>query len=49
MDKLFEVHMLNEQGKLKATIIAAAFDNLLAGLTDMCAARLFKRNIFDKR
>jgi len=29
MDKAFEVHMLNEQGKSKAKTIAEAFDVLL--------------------
>ena len=29
MDQLFEVHMLNETGKTKATQIASAFERLL--------------------
>ena len=33
MDPLFEVHILNEQGKSKARSIASAFDNLLNTLT----------------
>lgn len=36
MDPLFQVHMLNEDGKTKANQIAKAFDNLLYALTDVC-------------
>ncbi len=33
MDKAFQVHMLTEEGKTKALMIAQAFDSLLANLT----------------
>jgi hypothetical protein len=36
MDQAFEVHMLNEDGKVKARDIASKFDALLADIVDMC-------------
>ena len=33
MNKEFQVHMLNEEGKRKARLIAEAFDQLLTTLT----------------
>lgn len=36
MESLFEVHMLNEDGKLKAQYIAEAFDQLLSQLKTVC-------------
>jgi hypothetical protein len=37
MDKLFEVHMLNEEGKMKARLISEAFDKLLVTLKSLCS------------
>jgi len=37
MDPLFEVHILNEQGKANAKDIATKFDNLLLDLEKVCA------------
>jgi len=37
MDKLFEVHMLNSEGKSKANYIAHQFDALLSELSRLCA------------
>lgn len=36
MNQEFQVHMLNETGKAKATAIARRFNELLNGLTLMC-------------
>lgn len=36
MDPLFEVHMLNEEGKAKATQIAFHFGDLLSNLANLC-------------
>ena len=36
MNREFQVHMLNEQGKLKAQAIAAAFDVCLESLKVIC-------------
>lgn len=36
MHSAFEVHMLNEEGKLKARIIAERFNTLLNELTALC-------------
>jgi hypothetical protein len=38
VDKLFEVHMLNEIGKQKARVIASSFNLLLSDLEDNCPA-----------
>jgi hypothetical protein len=38
MDTLFQVHMLNEQGKNSAKAIANAFDGLLTFLEGECGA-----------
>jgi hypothetical protein len=37
-DPLFQVHMLNDDGKTKAADIAAAFDRLLDDLDNWCPA-----------
>ncbi len=37
MHKEFTVHMLNEEGKIKAGKIAAAFDDCLTALEQVCA------------
>lgn len=34
--ELFQVHMLNEQGKAKARAIADHFESLLTALTPLC-------------
>jgi len=36
VDPLFQVHMLNDIGKQKATEIAGLFDKLLSGLKAFC-------------
>ena len=36
VDKMFEVHMLNEQGRKNAEILAASFDCLLSVLKTKC-------------
>jgi len=36
MNTLFQVHILNEDGKRNAGAIAEAFDNLLLALTVIC-------------
>lgn len=36
MNNLFEVHMLNDDGKFKAQRIAQRFDELLEGLKGYC-------------
>jgi hypothetical protein len=36
MNSLFEVHMLNTEGKIKANKIATAFDTLLIQLAVIC-------------
>lgn len=38
MNKAFQVHMLNDDGKSKAKQIAMAFDGLLAELATLCPA-----------
>ena len=38
MNPLFEVHMLNEQGKDAARDIATKFDNLVLDLEKVCGA-----------
>jgi len=38
MDPLFQVHMLNEQGKQSAQQIAEAFDELVKKLAPLCGA-----------
>ena len=37
MNKAFQVHMLNDQGKNKARQISEAFDNCLTGIEAICA------------
>ena len=36
MDSLFQVHRLNDEGLRKATMLASAFDALLAELRVLC-------------
>lgn len=36
MDPLFQVHMLNENGRAKAKAIANEFDSLLINLKNIC-------------
>ena len=36
IDPLFQVHMLNDEGKKKATEIAEAFDHCLVKLMEVC-------------
>lgn len=36
MNKAFQVHMLNDEGKKKAAAIAGAFDACLTALADVC-------------
>lgn len=36
MNKEFQVHMLNDEGKRKAKLIAEAFDECLTKLTSIC-------------
>ena len=36
MNPLFEVHMLNEEGKAKAKLLAEHFDELLSRIEQVC-------------
>jgi hypothetical protein len=36
MDPLFQVHLLNENGIKKATVLAEAFDSLITTLKGIC-------------
>ena len=38
MNPEFEVHMLNEEGKRRAAVIANVFDTALAQLANLCPA-----------